>query len=105
MFKKLQEWLHSKKWVEIDPNLARDYMVTFSTPEGQRVMRHLFDNIYCQVYAGNNHNDVVTFNARRTVIHEILVCIDIGEHPERYIIKTTEQHLEEMLGDGRRDPE
>lgn len=52
--------------------------------DGQQVLQHLLDTEYFQVYHGTDPYQAVAFNARRAVIHEILVNIDIAENPQRY---------------------
>jgi len=58
--------------------------MAFSTPSGQRVLKHLLDTIYCEAHESVDHNAALVFIGRRSVIHEILFNIDVSEHPERY---------------------
>jgi hypothetical protein len=90
MTKRMLEWFH-RRWQGVDPTLVHSYQVTFSTAEGQRVLQHLMDNIYCTIYEGTDPQAAALHNARRSVVHEILVNIDIGENPQRYQIPVTEE--------------
>ena len=92
------KWLVHKWGRAPEPTLADAYNAAFKNEHGARVLQHLLDSVYCTVYEGNDPIMCVTHNARRTVVHEILTNIDIGEHPEKYII--TPGQLAEVL-DGR----
>lgn len=86
MFGRIKAWL-TYKWTPVeapDPALIHAYGATFSTPDGQRVLRHLVDTIYCQVYEGTTPMEAVAYNARRAVVHEILQNIDYSEAPMKY---------------------
>lgn len=48
------------------------------------VIRDLFDNTYCTVYQGSDLNECFAHNARRSVVHEILVNRDMALHPTKY---------------------
>lgn len=48
------------------------YQRLFTSPDGQVVMQHLLDNIFCLVYEGTDVQETVIHNARRTVVMEIL---------------------------------
>lgn len=80
MTRRFLEWL-TQRWDKrpISADLAQDYRATFSTPSGQRVLKHLLDNIYCRAYEGMDATAAVIHNARRTVLQEILENIDQGE--------------------------
>lgn len=95
MTKTFARWFRYK-WRQLSANdVARAYHVTFSNLEGQLVLQHLLDNVYCTVYEGSDPQEALVHNARRTVVQEILVNIDLGENPAKYDVKvqTTEnQH-------------
>lgn len=81
----LRQWLPRKWRHDLSlHDLQRAYHVTFSTPEGQLVLQHLLDTIYCQVYEGTDAEQALAFNSRRSVIHEILQNLDLAEHPDKY---------------------
>jgi hypothetical protein len=78
--KRLLDWL-GLRWDKrpVSMDLAQDYKATFSTLAGQRVLRHLLDNIYCRTYEGTDVQMAAAHNYRRTVIQEILENIDRAE--------------------------
>lgn len=82
------KWLlefFARRWKQVlDPNLAMSYKATFMSIDGQKVLQHLLDTEYFQVYHGTDPYQAVAFNARRAVIHEILVNIDVAENPQKY---------------------
>lgn len=78
------EWL-TRKWDRSpQPLLAQDYQVCFSTPHGQRVLTHLLDQVYCQIYEGTDPIAAATHNGRRSLVHEILENLDVAENPNKY---------------------
>ena len=90
--KVLLGWL-KQKWVQQDhQELCTNYYVTFSSPSGQSVLRHLLDTVYFNVYEGSDPHEAAIHNAKRCVIHDILVNIDAGENPNKYKLKTEEDH-------------
>ena len=87
----VKRWVQYK-WMSImHPEILRAYHATFSGLEGQRVVQHLLDNVYCTVYEGTDPNAALVHNARRSVVQEILMNIDIGEHPDKYYVPTTQE--------------
>jgi hypothetical protein len=76
--------------------LVRAYHATFASPQGQLVLQHLLDTVYFSVYEGKDHHEAAVHNARRSVVHEILLNIDIGEHPEKYVstVSTKAEEIE-----------
>ena len=86
MLKTLARWLGPKWSRTIETDLAKSYHATFSTPDGQRVLQHLLDNIYFTTYGGVDPNTALVLNARRTVVQEILENIDLGERPHKYVL-------------------
>lgn len=82
----LRKWF-SRKWQRHDPDeLRQAYQVTFGSLHGQMVLQHLFDTIYCQVYEGTDAQAALVFNARRSVIHEILYNVDVATRPDHYTV-------------------
>lgn len=77
-------WLTRLWQPVVTDDVLRDYQVTFSTPEGQVVLQHLMDAVYCQVYTGHDPVELATQNGRRSVVHEILENIDKATHPGKY---------------------
>ena len=83
----LRQWF-ARKWQRHDPDeLRQAYQVTFNSLHGQMVLQHLFDTIYCQVYEGTDAQAALVFNARRSVIHEILYNVDVATRPDHYTVK------------------
>lgn len=94
--KTIVEWLRHK-WVGVDPTLLKSYHSTFiGNPQGAQVLQHLLDSVYCTVYEGTDPNAALAHNARRSVVHEILVNLDVAEHPEKWAPKV-ETTAEEIL--------
>jgi hypothetical protein len=84
---RIRAWLIQKWGGGISQALAQDYAMTFSTGPGHRVLRHLVDSVYCTVYEGVDPVAATALNARRSVVHEILYNIDVGENPAKYSSK------------------
>ncbi len=80
----IQRWL-SRRWERsIDPALLEDYRATFEALRGQRVLQHLIDTVYCQVYTGKDPIESAHLNGRRSLVHEILENIDMAANPGKY---------------------
>lgn len=94
MIKAIETWFVMKWRRAADPSLVHAYGATFGQPEGQRVLRHLLESIYCTVYEGTDPQAALVHNARRSVVHEILENVDLAEHPEKYhaMIETEPSH-------------
>lgn len=75
------EWLSAKWSRETDPSLLQAYQVTFSTPQGRMVLKHLLDDVYCQTCPNMEPIALATHNGRRSVVQEILENIDRAEKP------------------------
>jgi len=79
-------WL-SRKWQRrLDPALAQAYQVTFSTAQGQLVLQHLMDEVYCQICPSIDPIALALHNGRRSVIQEILENIDEAQSPTKYTL-------------------
>lgn len=100
MVGRLREWLRTK-WARPVTNEAADrerldlihaYGATFNSVQGQQVLSHLVDTIYCQIYEGTNPNEALAHNARRAVVHEILQNLDYAESPMKYELPKEAPH-------------
>jgi hypothetical protein len=88
-------WL-SRKWKRrTDPQLAQAYQVTFSTAQGQLVLQHLLDEVYCQTCPVQDALALAVHNGRRSVVQEILENIDSAQDPQKYT------YTEELTHAGR----
>ena len=89
IFRTLHEWL-SRKWQpqRQQQEILQAYLLTFSTAEGRLVLQHLIDQVYASVCPTNNAIDLALHNGRRSLLHEMLVNIDLAEHPDKYVIAT-----------------
>lgn len=48
------------------------------------VVLDLYDSVYCQVYTGKDLHECYAHNARRSVVHEMLLNIDRAQRPDKY---------------------
>jgi hypothetical protein len=88
MTKRLTDWL-GYKWMSWNhPGLLRAYHLAFSTAEGQIVIRHLMDSVYCQVPHTKDPIELAQHQGARALLHGILEKIDMSEHPEKYALHT-----------------
>lgn len=87
MMDSLRRWFKQLKWVGATDELAASYTRAFHNVDGQRVLQHLLDSVYCTVYEGVDPQGAFAHNARRSVIQEILENIDRGENPDRYVVR------------------
>jgi ribulose kinase len=79
------EWLASKWQPGTDQKqLMQAYQVTFSTVQGQQVLQHLLDEVYCQTCPVHDPIALATHNGRRSVVHEMLENIDVAQNPKKY---------------------
>lgn len=85
-----------RKWQAHDEETLRAYAI-FNSPDGQRVLQHWLDNVYCDVYEGNNQIDLAHHNGRRSAIHEILQNIHHAENPSATEVKV-QTEVEETNG-------
>jgi hypothetical protein len=83
MTTRFTDWL-TRKWQPLSSDLPRAYMVCFGTPEGQRVLQHLLDQIYTTTCPQADALALATHNGRRSVVQEILENIDLGASPDKY---------------------
>ena len=90
----LKQWF-TLKWRRQDASTLREaYRVTFSTIYGQMVLQHLLDTIYCTAYEGTDPQAALVWNAKRAVVHDILMNLDMAEDPEKYQLTNLEDmHL------------
>lgn len=87
----LKRWL-TLKWMEQDHSeLCDAYRMTFSTVYGQMVLQHLLDSVYCTTYEGGDPDEAMHHNGRRSVVHDILINIDLAEDPQKYTVLTKEE--------------
>ena len=90
MTKRFLQWL-DRKWQPVEPSGLREaYQVTFSTLYGQQVLQHLIDQSYATICESNHPIDLAAHNARRSVVHDILINIDVASQPDKY---TTPQEI------------
>ena len=81
MTKRFLQWL-DRKWQPVDQTGLREaYQVTFSTLYGQQVLQHLIDQSYATICESNHPIDLAAHNARRSVVHDILINIDVAAQP------------------------
>lgn len=85
------EWLAHKWNRGTVAAVAQDYQVAFSTAQGQRVLQHLLDSVYCTVYEGTDPIAAALHNGRRSLVQEILENIDLADSPEKYRVRTEER--------------
>ena len=88
----LTEWL-SRKWQRERPSdpdavppLALNVQAMFRTAQGQQVLQHLLDHIYCLPFESVNPTEQAVFLGRRSVVQELLELIDQADHPDKYHI-------------------
>ena len=85
-------WLTRKWQTQDQTELLRAYLVTFSTPEGRQVLQHLLDQSYTTVCESTNPIDLASHNGRRSVIHDILINLDLAESPDKYTKESHARH-------------
>lgn len=99
--KQFLAWLH-RKWSPESEVAPEDFEQTFvASPSGQRVLHHLLDTVYCQVYTGKDPYECMALNGRRSVIHEILIEIDKAQHPDKYQTQVESKPWDVRRTDGR----
>lgn len=90
MIGRMRQWM-SYRWMRWQhAEVIRAYQITFSTAEGQVVIRHLMDGIYCQPCLSKDPYEQAAHNGARALIHGILEKIDMGEYPGKYALHTVE---------------
>lgn len=62
----------------------QDFLLTFSSPHGARVLNHLVDNVYCKVYEGKEVSEMWMHEGRRSLVQEMLENIQIARDPKKY---------------------
>jgi hypothetical protein len=86
MTRRFTDWLSQKWRRRTDPQLAQAYQVTFSTAQGQLVLQHLLDEVYCQTCQVQDALALAVHNGRRSVVQEILENIDAANEPTKYAL-------------------
>ena len=84
------EWLGRKWRKEPRPELARAYLLTFSTAEGRLVLQDWLDEIYCQTCPINDPQALAEHNGQRKFVQRILEAIDQAGEPGKYETKQEE---------------
>ena len=98
MLQSIRIWM-TRFWQLPDQHsLMQAYRVTFSTHEGQLVLQHLMDTVYCRVYEGTDTEGTMIHNARRSVIQEMLENIDAAINPNKYAV-SLETEIQTQQGD------
>jgi len=92
--KTLERWLKHKWMILVHPEILQAYQRTFSTHDGQLILQHLLDHIYFTVYQGTDAAGAALHNARRSVVHEILMNIDAAENPQKYDVKVEKEKVD-----------
>ena len=87
MTSRLAAWLVRKWERQPQSTLLQDYLVTFSTPHGRRVLTHLLDQVYCTTYEGQDQVAMAIHTGRRSLVQEILENIDRAEHQDTYQVQ------------------
>ena len=96
MTKRIRDWL-TRKWSRHpDSTLPDAYRGTFASFDGQRVLQHLLDSVYCKCYEGDDPTELAAHNGARRVVHEILQNIDYAEQPQKYEVQVIRN--EEIYG-------
>ena len=93
-------WLIPKWTRKTDDNIAQAYQITFSTPHGQLVLKHLLDTVYCQTCESLDPIALANENGRRFIVQTILEFIDAAENPAKHVVNVVSEitQLEERLG-------
>ena len=89
MTSRLAAWLVRKWERQPQATLLQDYLVTFSTVHGRRVLTHMLDQVYCTTCGGHDPIEMATHNGRRSFVQEILENIDKAEHQDKYQLEAT----------------
>jgi hypothetical protein len=84
MTRRFTEWLGQKWRRRTDPRLKRAYLVTFSTIEGQLVLRDFMDEVYCQTCPSLDPYALAEHNGQRKFVQRILEAMDEESYPAKY---------------------
>ena len=96
MTSRITDWL-SRKWrKEPQPELARAYLLTFSTAEGRMVLQDWLDEIYCQTCPLNDPLALAEHNGQRKFVQRILEAIDQAGQPEKYDVKEDAWQMQQL---------
>lgn len=102
MIQRIAEWFRHR-WLGVDSGMLKHYHACFSSASGQHVLQHFLDSIYCTVYEGSDPQEALIHNARRTVVHEILMNLDAAEHPMKYNPQVQTEEISDARGMVRSD--
>jgi arginine repressor len=86
------QWL-TRKWQK--PNevvLAKAYQGFAASMDGQLLLQHWMDEIYCTVCPTDDALALARHNGKREFLNQILENIDIAMNPGKYEIKTEVKH-------------
>lgn len=89
MLLSVRRWLR-RKWQKPDAETLRAYAI-FNTPDGQKVLQHWLDGIYCTVYEGSNEIEMAIHTGRRSFVQEVLENIQAMENPSAIEVKVEEE--------------
>jgi len=84
VLKSIAEWM-GYKWRRSDQAMLQHYRACFASQSGRVVLQHLMDNVYCVVDQSADPMRALVHNARRSVVHEILMNIDMAENPQKHL--------------------
>jgi hypothetical protein len=99
----IRKWLPAK-WRDHDnPETLHCYRVFLLTTDGQAVLQHLMDTVYCTVYEGTDPEGPGIANARRSVVHEILKNIQALQEYKPEAIPDLTRYEQELATIGDRN--
>ena len=82
--KRFRRWTVNK-WRGVDEGMLISYQATFENTHGDRVLQHLLDSIYCTICTSNDPYELAAHNARRAVVHEILINLQHVETLQKQV--------------------
>lgn len=95
--KTILQWL-GIKWQEHTEEHLKSYSVFVMTVDGQRVLQHLMDTVYCTVYEGVDPQGAIINNARRSVVHDILMNIHMLQQPAESTLPDLSSYEKAIMG-------
>lgn len=92
----VKRWLNHlwRKDESYSTEVLNAYRVTFTNPHGQVVLKHLMDTVYCEVAMSSDPHEAIAMNARRSVVHEMLVWIDMATNPSKYAVSDSDANAQ-----------